>query len=135
MGTHSCYPLSVSSCVSVIQCYPCCVSLLLLSEWRQITRRDRDGWLDSRDTYDDKLTHCAVGIISSNNYLTVIFRYRMSGSDEEGDYTLDIDQVTLEDDARSVKNNIQDPEETGHQSDVRLRSSFVEVLDLRLCPS
>ena len=25
----------------------------------------------------------------------------MSGSDEEGDYTLDIDQVTLEDDARS----------------------------------
>ena len=31
----------------------------------------------------------------------MIFRYRMSGSDEEGDYTLDIDQVTLEDDARS----------------------------------
>lgn len=26
-------------------------------------------------------------------------RYRMSGSDEEGDYTLDIDSVTLEDDA------------------------------------
>ena len=66
----------------------------------------------------------------------MIFRYRMSGSDEEGDYTLDIDQVTLEDDARSVKNNIQDPEETGDQADVRLsRSSFVEVLDLRLCPS
>ena len=65
----------------------------------------------------------------------MIFRYRMSGSDEEGDYTLDIDQVTLEDDARSVRNNIQDPEETGDQADVRLRSSFVEVLDLRLCPS
>ena len=106
MGTHSCYPLSVSSCVSVIQCYPCCVSLLLLSKWRQITRRDRDGWLDSRDTYDDKLTHCAAGIILSNNYnisLGFDFRYRMSGSDEEGDYTLDIDQVTLEDDARSVE--------------------------------
>ena len=28
----------------------------------------------------------------------------MSGSDEEGDYTLDIDQVTLEDDARYVRN-------------------------------
>ena len=42
----------------------------------------------------------------------MIFRYRMSGSDEEGDYTLDIDQVTLEDDARSVRNNIRNPKET-----------------------
>ena len=33
-------------------------------------------------------------------YLSHRIRYRMSGSDEEGDYTLDIDQVTLEDDAR-----------------------------------
>ena len=36
----------------------------------------------------------------------MIFRYRMSGSDEEGDYTLDIDQVTLEDDARSGMSSI-----------------------------
>ena len=33
-------------------------------------------------------------------YFYIYDRYRMSGSDEEGDYTLDIDQVTLEDDAR-----------------------------------
>ena len=32
--------------------------------------------------------------------LCTLNRYRMSGSDEEGDYTLDIDQVTLEDDAK-----------------------------------
>ena len=34
-----------------------------------------------------------------NRNLKGFERYRMSGSDEEGDYTLDIDSVTLEDDA------------------------------------
>ena len=35
-----------------------------------------------------------------NRNLKGFERYRMSGSDEEGDYTLDIDSVTLEDDAK-----------------------------------
>ena len=35
-----------------------------------------------------------------NRNLKGFDRYRMSGSDEEGDYTLDIDSVTLEDDAQ-----------------------------------
>ena len=35
-----------------------------------------------------------------NRNLKGFDRYRMSGSDEEGDYTLDIDSVELEDDAR-----------------------------------
>ena len=35
-----------------------------------------------------------------NRNLKGFERYRMSDSDEEGDYTLDIDSVTLEDDAK-----------------------------------
>ena len=35
-----------------------------------------------------------------NRHLKGFDRYKMSGSDEEGDYTLDIDSVELEDDAK-----------------------------------
>ena len=94
--------LSSGLSVSVIPVYPCYCYL-------SGGRLHAETGMDARqaDTYDDKLTHCQrEGIISRNKYLTGYndFRYRMSGSDEEGDYTLDIDQVTLEDDARYVRN-------------------------------
>ena len=58
------------------------------------------GWGGTLGTGHTTQTLSIYLSIYLSTYLSIYDRYRMSGSDEEGDYTLDIDQVTLEDDAR-----------------------------------
>jgi len=59
-----------------------------------------------------------------NRNLKGFERYRMSGSDEEGDYTLDIDSVTLEDDAAF---QCQVGAAPGGVEPIRSRYSFLTV--------
>lgn len=62
--------------------------------------------------------------LGRNRDLKGFERYRMSGSDEEGDYTLDIDSVTLEDDA---KFQCQVGAAPGGVEPIRSRYSFLTV--------